>query len=92
MKDIVKNFKKRIKEGYLELAPPIDTLKTDDDESENEFQLDEIDAAITGSKQKCSSSTTDTNITKNKANTPPEPKPYWKNQAMDSRLISRRDQ
>eukprot|EP00957_Ditylum_brightwellii_P031219 2366487-Ditylum_brightwellii.AAC.1 len=81
MKDVVKRLKKLIKEGYLELALPLDTLKTDDDEGKNEFQLNEMTAAITGSKQKRFSSTTDTSTTKNKANTLPEPKPYWKNQA-----------
>eukprot|EP00957_Ditylum_brightwellii_P143285 10916092-Ditylum_brightwellii.AAC.1 len=49
-------------------------------------------AAINGSTQKHSSSTTDTNATTNKANTLPEPKPYQKNQALDGRYISRMDQ
>mmetsp|Transcript_4803 Transcript_4803/g.7099 ORF Transcript_4803/g.7099 Transcript_4803/m.7099 type:complete len:663 (-) Transcript_4803:2388-4376(-) len=59
MKDVVKSLKKLIEEGYLELAPPLDTLKTDEDEGENEFELDEMTAAITGSKRKLPSSTTD---------------------------------
>eukprot|EP00957_Ditylum_brightwellii_P117332 8948997-Ditylum_brightwellii.AAC.1 len=50
MKDVVNSIKIWIEEGCLELAMHLDTQKTDDDECENEFQINEIAAAIPGSK------------------------------------------